>query len=231
MPETSELISGIIGALVGAFAALLSTIYLEHKKDVENKRGIKDIILADLGTQAKVLKQFGRDFYYLKKHIKSEKALSDIYAGKADAYTDNVYKSNTMIEYNAAFGNSLFIDFQELYEKIILFKKQPASQVWLDYQSRYTFIKNTNTIAEESKEGLIIKNRVDYITKIDTELENCELLLNGINKIKPRIERLEFPLFKYEKLLTALNVTTLFTAFRLLLYALTVMLLLKACNT
>ena len=229
MPETSELISGIIGALVGAFAALLSTIYLEHKKDVENKKGIKNIILADLGTQAKVLKQFGKEFYYLKKHIQSEKALSDIYAGKADAYTDNVYKSNTMIEYNAAFGNSLFIDFQELYEKIILFKKQPASQVWLDYQNRYSFIKNTNTIQEESKESWVIKNRVDYITKIDTELENCEILLNDINKIKPKIERLEFPLFKNENIFKKVNVFTL-GLFRLLLYALTVMLLAKACK-
>ena len=229
MPETGELIAGIIGALVGAVAALLSTIYLEHKKSVENKRGIKDIILSDLDMQAKVLKQFAKDFNHLKEHLKSKNAFSDRYDGKNDAYTDNVYKSNTMIEYNATFGKILFIDFQELYEKIILFKKRPAGQIWLDYQNRYSYIRDSNKIENELKPSLAYKNRDDYVAEVDTQLDNCKGLLNSINEIKPKIERLEFPFFKYEKLFKALNVITLFTLLRLLLYALTLMLLLKAC--
>jgi len=183
----SELIAGIIGAL----AATLFSYFVEWLKGYKKDKSIRKIILIDLDMQTKMLNEYIEDYNLLNNSLAYE-----IYKEGLNLstfiFSDNVYKSNTMIEYHQAFGDKLFIDFQELYEMIILIKKEPGDLMWNNFKIDLEKLINSNVVNKEQAR-IVLENR--YSERIDNSIQLCQDALKDIEIIKSEIRKKGYEAF------------------------------------
>ncbi len=144
--ESSELIAGIIGALV----TLLLTVWYDNVKDWNKNKSIRKLILADIRMQRRVMNDFVQELHNLKIHIKT--AWWSPYTAFMFVHTDNVYKSNTMIDYHQAFGDDTFLIFQSVYERLVLIKKESTRDIWVTFSDAYNRLKRMELKNDSDKE-------------------------------------------------------------------------------
>jgi len=192
--ETKTLLDSgeVIAGIIGAFAATFFSYFVDWLKNYKKNESIRNIILLDLDIQIGYLNGFMVEYDKILESLKNSKYIEDtknnnIIKLMTFTFSDNVYKSNTMIEYHEAFGDIIFINFLLTYEGIILIKKNPPDEMWIKFKDDFT--KNFNSKVNDKDKGRIeLEER--HCRIIENQLELCEVSLNQIGTLKNEIKNL-----------------------------------------